>query len=250
MPYRRLPNTDAARIRAFKTALEKANRKIGDKLVISFSLQQRISMFLPQFENVVQASQMTRDRQSEGSPRASKHTRKAKLYISHFIQVLNFCIIRGELSPQVRTFYGLKPSSSKIPSLNTDQEILEWGEKVIKGEQERIQSLRNGNAIYCPSIALVKVAFDKFKEYSSRQQVLRKSVTRDSAKVAALRFEADSLILELWNTIEDFYVKIDDEEERRNKCAELGIAYVYRRGELDRIRRKKEAESITLNLFE
>mgnify|MGYP005880328325 FL=1 len=42
---------------------------------------------------------------------------------------------------------------------------------------------------------------------------------------------------------------LDEEEEKRYMCEEYGLVYVFRRGEKERIRRRKEAESITLKLF-
>ena len=242
MPYRRLPNTDAARVRALKNALNIDS-------VCSDELKEEIRTFLPKFEMNVANSKMARERQAENSYGVSEYTRKAKLYISHFIQVLNFCIMRGELKPEVREFYGLKISSSRIPSLVSDKSLLDWGEKIIKGEQDRIASRVNGSPIYCPSIALVKVAYEQFKDNYSRHKVFQSSSSRESGKVAELRNEADKLIFELWNAIEGYYLTVEDEEERRSMCEEHGIAYVYKRGEKENIRRRKEAERITLHLF-
>ena len=48
MPYRRLPNTDAARIRALKAALKKGD-SLDDinQIAYSFHLKQKIDIFLP-----------------------------------------------------------------------------------------------------------------------------------------------------------------------------------------------------------
>ena len=46
MPYRRLPNTDAARIRALKTALRKGERLDDiNMMAYSFPLKQKIDIF-------------------------------------------------------------------------------------------------------------------------------------------------------------------------------------------------------------
>lgn len=141
MPYRRLPNTDAARIRALKAALRKGE-KLDDinTLAYSFPLKQKIDVFLTKFEIAITNSKAAREKQVENSQKFSELTKKARLYISHFIQVLNFTIARGELKPQARTFYDLDEDDSKVPSLLTEQELLTWGEKVINGEQERINN--------------------------------------------------------------------------------------------------------------
>ena len=46
-----------------------------------------------------------------------------------------------------------------------------------------------------------------------------------------------------------YFEGVKDEEEKRYMCEEYGLVYVFRRGEKERIRRRKEAESITLKLF-
>ena len=109
MPYRRLPNTDAARIRALKAALRKGE-KLNDinTLAYSFPLKQKIDVFLTKFEIAITNSKAAREKQIENSQKFSELTKKARLYISHFIQVLNFTIARGELKPQARAILRLR----------------------------------------------------------------------------------------------------------------------------------------------
>lgn len=248
MPYRRLPNTDAARIRALKAALKKGQNLEIDTIAYPFALKQKIEFFLPKFEVAISNSRLAREKQIDNSQKFSEYTKKARLYISHFIQVLNFCIARGELKPSARTFYGLEEGDAKVPSLLTEQDLLQWGEKLITGEQSRISS-GGGNPIYCPSIALVKVNYENFKENYTRQKQFQNNSARESSNVAQYRDEADALILEVWNEVERYFEGVKDEEERRYMCEEYGLVYVFRRGEKERLRRKKEAESITLKLF-
>ena len=221
MPYRRLPNTDAARIRALKAALKKGQYLEIDTIAYPFALKQKIEFFLPKFEVAITNSKLAKEKQFDNSQKFSEYTKKARLYISHFIQVLNFCIARGELKPSARTFYGLDENSSKVP----------------------------GNPIYCPSIALVKVNYENFKENYTRQKQFQNNSARESGNVAQYRNDADALILEVWNEVERYFEGVKDEEEKRYMCEEYGLVYVFRRGEKERIRRRKEAESITLKLF-
>ncbi|MEG0796206.1 MAG: hypothetical protein RR397_06880 [Odoribacter sp.] len=248
MPYRRLPNTDAARIRALKSALRKSQNLEIDTIAFPFALKQKIDFFLPKFEAAISNSRNAKEKQFDNSQKFTEYTKKARLYISHFIQVLNFCIIRGELKSSARSFYGLNENSSKVPSLLTEQELLLWGEKIIIGEQKRINS-GGGNPIYCPSIALVKVNYENFKENYTRQKQFQNNSARESGNVAQYRDEADALIQEVWNEVERFFNNVKDEEEKRYMCEEYGLVYVFRRGEKEKIRRLKEAESITLKLF-
>lgn len=248
MPYRRLPNTDAARIRALKAALKKGQHQEIDTIAFPFALKQKIEFFLPKLEVAISNSKMAREKQFDNSQKFSEYTKKARLYISHFIQVLNFCIARGELKSSARKFYGLDENDSKVPTLLTEQDLLQWGEKIITGEQGRLSN-GGGNPIYCPSIALVKVNYENFKENYTRQKQFQNNSARESNNVAQYRDEADALILDIWNEVERYFENVKDEEEKRYMCEEYGLIYVFRRGEKDRIRRKKEAEDITLKLF-
>lgn len=247
MPYRRLPNTDAARIRALKAALKKGEFLEIDTIAYSFALKQKIEFFLPKFEVAILNSKAARTKQIQNSQKFVELTKKARLYISHFIQILNFTIARGELKTIARTFYGLDENDGKLPSLLTEQELLKWGEKVLAGEQERLNN-RCGNPIYCPSIALVKVNFENFKQSYAFQKQLQNNSSRYSAEVAQFRAEADGLILNIWNDVEAYFENVKDENEKRYMCEEFGLIYVYRRGEKDKLRRKKAAEEITLTL--
>ena len=169
------------------------------------------------------------------------------MHISHFLQVLNFTIARGELKPVARTFYGIDENDTKLPSLVSDQDLLEWGAKVITGEQERTRN-GGGNPVYSPSIALVKVNYENFKQAYAAQKQFQQNSARCSAEVAQYRGEADEYILTLWNEIEAHYADLEDEEIRRQKCEHFGLVYVFRKGEKEEIKRKKEAERITLKL--
>ena len=117
MPYRRLPNTDAARIRALETALNNEEFSNINNLPFSLNLRQKIEFFLPKFKTAIANSQCARDKQNKNSQKYGEFTKKAKLYISHFLQVLNFTIIRGELKPVARTFYGIDEHDTKLPPL-------------------------------------------------------------------------------------------------------------------------------------
>lgn len=247
MPYRRLPNTDAARIRALEIALNAEDFSDINNLPFSLALRQKIEFFLPKFKTAITNSQCARDKQNVNSRKYAEYTRKAKLYISHFLQVLNFAIIRGELKPVARTFYGIAEDDTRLPSLVSDQDLLDWGARVIKGETERTRN-GGGNPIYSPSIALVKVNYENFKQAYASQKQFQQNSARCSAEVAQYRQEADEYILTLWNDIEAYFMNVADEEERRQKCENYGLVYVFRKGERENIRRKKEAEKITLRL--
>jgi hypothetical protein len=228
MPYRRLPNTDASRLKALKTSLERGEITPPIKLAYSQSLLQRLKQFCPQFEGMIFQQRSALNAQVSKSKNYSSSVRKVRLYISHFFQVLNLAILRGDLPSTARKFYGLKETDSKIPALNTENDIVFWSEKIIKGEAERIAS--GGNPMTNPTAALVRVRYEQFLEAQRFQKTLQKATNYASNKISTLRTEADNLILQLWNEIESTYDLLPD-EEKRGRCARYGVVYVFRSGE-------------------
>ena len=121
MPYRRLPNTDAARIRALKAALKKGQYLEIDTIAYPFALKQKIEFFLPKFEVAITNSKLAKEKQFDNSQKFSEYTKKARLYISHFIQVLNLAVIRSEVRVAHKAYYGLPGDSTNVPDLSTEQ---------------------------------------------------------------------------------------------------------------------------------
>ena len=227
MPYRRLPNTDAARIRAMEIIAKKEVFPDDKSLPYSLSIKQRVDFFLPKFKMVILTTQESRKKQLMHIRKHNECARKARLYISHFIQVLNFTIIRGELKKSIRNHYGFSENSSKLPSLISEQELLKWGERVINGEQERVRS--GGTPIYSPSIALVKVNYENFKQSYFLHHQSQLNTSRLNSDIVQCRRDADALILSLWNEIEAAYASLEDDEYRRKQCEEYGVVYVFRK---------------------
>ncbi len=245
MPYRRLPNTDLARIRALSSAQKMGEILPSTELGFSFNLLKKLHDFLPHFELAIKNHRQAVSEQSVKSKLYNDRQRKARLYVSHFIQVLNFAIAREEMKPEVRKFYGLNVKSQNIPSLVKDVKIIEWGEKLVEGE--RLRTGAGGNPIYSPSIALVRVNCEQFRDIYKHQKVLQNNTQRFSEQVAERRHEADQIILNIWNEVEAYYVD-KSEEERRKICEQYGVVYVWRKSELEKRRQLELAEQLTLKL--
>lgn len=229
MPYRRLPNTDKARVRAMEKAYKKCLSEGQDNCVLSESIFSLLEALLPQFQHALINLNAARNNQILKNKEYTELFKKAKVYISHFIHVLNFSIIRGELKCETRDFYGLSAYSNNLPSLDTGKNLLEWGKKLIEGEQLRIQ--KGGNPIYNPSIALVKVNYEKFADSFFYQKNLISTSKRSSKLVSELRTEVDKIILQIWNEVEQTFFQLDDLQKREN-CSEYGVSYVFRKREL------------------
>jgi len=232
MPYRRLPNTDVARLKALKQAYQKGKELPPFKLAFSQSTFNKIHAILPSFEAAVRLYKNTHSVTVAKGRDYPEIFKKAKLYISHFIQVMNMAIARGELHPNIRTFYGFAEDDSKVPEMNTDAELIKWGEQVITGESERLK--KGMTPIANPTIAVVKVRFSKFMDAYHAKKVNQKTTIRIMNDASAIRTQADDIILNIWNEVEKHFSNLPD-NMMREKSAEYGVAYVYRRNELRRL---------------
>ena len=228
MPYRRLPNTDLARLRAIEAGLELGKRTALKQLAFSQLTLEKLQLFYPQLLGAIRQLNISKQNQFDRSKEYGEIFRKSKLYLSHFLQVVNFAIAREEMKPEVIEFYGLKVNSRATPPLNLEAHILTWGERIIEGEQKRI--MKGGSPIYSPSIALVKVHYEEFKEAYRQQKTLQNITNRASVKVAELREQADQLIQQMWNEVENSLIQLSD-DEKRERAQHYGIVYVYRASE-------------------
>lgn len=229
MPYRRLPNTDQARIRTLKAAVAKLDAPNAYNLAIDLKTLIAARNFLPRFEAAQRFYTECYTRQAKAGKKHQEHVKMARLYLSHFIQVLNMAVVRAEIRPSQREMYGLNVKSNAVPDLSSEAAIVEWGEKVIRGENRRVG--QGGIPIYTPNIAKVKVHYDIFTESYERQRNLQANTANSLDKLASMREEADRLILGIWNQVEKTYETVEPQERRLDLCRDYGLIYYYRTGE-------------------
>ena len=125
MPYRRLPNTDLARLHALQHALQKAQSADYTEQVLPYKVQSEAQRFLVQFENAVMQSKDNYSSKVSANKQYRHIVQNARMYISHFIQVLNLAVIRGEIKKDLKTLYGLDTNSHIVPDLSTEECIIE-----------------------------------------------------------------------------------------------------------------------------
>jgi hypothetical protein len=231
MPYRRLPNTDTARIKAMRIALEKGREVPPHKLAFSSKTLVRLQKNLPQFELNIKGYRQSLTSQKKKNKDYNDILKKARIYLTHFIRVMNMAVVRGDLPVETRVYYGLEINESTVPSLNTENELLSWGRRIIDGEEFRIRKC--GNPINNPTIAVVKVRFEKYVEAVNYYNTLAKRTFDLANKNNLLRKEADEIILQLWNEIEATNIGLP-EEIRKNMNENYGLVYFYRKSEIKR----------------
>ncbi|MBQ5752301.1 MAG: hypothetical protein IIV89_05580 [Bacteroidaceae bacterium] len=227
MPYRRLPKTDQARIRALKAAVDSSVVGGVFTQVLSHNTYHRAKDLLERFSREVALYKrcVAEQASKRGNEQYDAALRKARMYVSHFIQVLSMCIVRGEIARSKRSYYGLPEDSDTVPNLFSETSVLEWGQKIIEGERRR--QAEGGVLIYNPTMGRVSVVFELFKEMYDRQQMLQQRTSSALANISDMRYAVDELIFEIWGEVEKAFAGYSG-EARIKKCAEYGVIYYYR----------------------
>ena len=228
MPYRRLPKTDQARLHALQKALRQAESAAFNDLAINYKTRTEAQRLLMQYENQVAQYHANFDSKVSANRQYRHRVHNARMYVSHFIQVLNLAVIRGEIKRSQKELYGLNPKSNALPDLTTEEGLLEWGQHVIDGEMKRTAA--GGFASNNPSINKVKVHYDMFKEDYTSHQLHKKTHSRVFEDTETLRKQVDAIILDIWDQVETFY-KDELPYAKLQKCQAYGMIYYYRTGE-------------------
>ncbi len=228
MPYRRLPNTDQARLKALDKAFRMTEKLSFDQIAIPYELQYQLKTLYPEFKQAVSLYKEAYKRQIENSKQYKDTFRLAKLYVSHFLQVMNMAVIRGELPPKTRSFFDLPQDNTKLPRIITEKDLLNWGKKIIDAEEKRISL--GQTPIQNPRISIVKIYFDKFKDIYYFYKKSQEITANNLKNVAQMRPKIDKLIQKIWNAVEDHFRELPP-EIMRQKAQEYGVVYVYRKNE-------------------
>jgi hypothetical protein len=228
MPYRRLPTTDIARLKALHACTRMAEITGLEQLAFPAQHIHTLRNIINKLEGAKHQQNQARRLQVSFNREHQPNTVKTRLYLSHFIQVLNFAIIRDEVPESARAFYGLDEYGNRLPDLRSDADILEWGKKIIEGENQRLK--KGGIPIMSPNVSRVKVWYDQFRDGYYNQVTASKSVLRADQKMIEIRREVDTLLAEVWDGVEKFYSGYP-EGERRNLAEAYGIVYVFRKNE-------------------
>lgn len=228
MPYRRLPKTDAARLKALKTLLDNDDVYVVRNRFIDWQIINRARPVYAKLFTAYEQSRLSRTTQARHNARITKLQRNAMMYVSHFLQVLFMSVERKEIKRADLKLYGLEETARTIPDIYTAEGLIAWGQKVIDGEKARIK--KGGRAIYNPTIGMVGTHYDIFRDIYIQHSMYSDRTQRAQTAVKELRQEADEIILELWNQIEEHYAA-EPPEVRYAECSRFGVVYYNRRNE-------------------
>lgn len=228
MPYRRLPKTDAARLKALKTVIDNNEIYTVKNRFIDWKTLNEAQQVYQKLLTANQQYNMCYNAQIRNSGKIDKLQRNAEMYISHFIQVLYLAMQRGEIKECNKKLYSLTEGDYSLPNIKTYDGILTSGINIIKGEQTRIKN--GGRPIYNPTISMVATHYDIFKEAYEKHKSLQDKTNKSFEVLKVIRPDVDRVLLDLWNQIEKHFEN-EPIEKKLDECRKFGVVYYYRSSE-------------------
>lgn len=229
MPVKKLPETDEKRLKVLQRALDMEESNSAQDKILTIHEFQEIRLFLLSFEGTCFVNKQASSDEINAEKEYEKLFKKAQLYLSHFIQVLQLAVIRNEIKPEAMPLYGFEEGKEmELPCLSTENDLLYWGEKLIQGETER--TYHGGVPMYNPAIAKVKVHYDLFKESIQRLKIYRQNNNRYQGAINELRDKANDYIQMIWSRVEKKYWDFSP-EAKSEKYRTYLIDFYYQKGE-------------------
>lgn len=228
MPYRRLPKTDAARLKALKTLLDNDDIYTVRNNVVDWRLLNAAQTAYDKLYTACGQYKLMLKAQTRQTPKVDRLLRNASMYVSHFLQVLFLSVERKEIKSVNLALYGLDSDTTALPNIKSADGLLEWAPKVVAGEKARVK--KGGRPIYNPTIGMVSTHYEIFREVYEKQRLVMLRTQRVLEAVQRQRPEVDSLLLGIWNQVEKHF-EGEPMEIRLAECRKLGVVYYYRRNE-------------------
>ncbi len=235
MPSRRLPNTTPSVLRTFKTAhdtylntADPADRAIGAELFAQLDLTLTPPSLYARFLKESSEVDIAQAEQAPLTSAAALEAARLTIYVSHFHQVLDLGITRGDFASGARSYYGRDVTATALPDLSTYDAVATAAGKIGTGEAAR--QLAEGAAfrpMALPSAAEVAAHLTAFTAARNLAQQAQVKTDREREDVSALYPAAQALAVDLCDTIEFYYRKDPDDASRRAKCKRWGVVYFY-----------------------
>jgi hypothetical protein len=224
MPAKKLPDTDEDRLHTLQMIIDRETVE-AEKNVLSFTEVRELKNLRIAYESAFTCARQASDNEASASKNYLLLFQNAQMYVSHFMQVLYLATVRNEVKQENLSLYGLEFSSEfTLPSLATEEALIEWGERIINGETTRISL--GGTAIYNPAITKVKVHYDLFKESAYSLTIYRRNTVRTRENLEDMRDKAAEFIWTAWTKVEFTYGALPP-NERNEKYNEYGIRFYH-----------------------
>jgi hypothetical protein len=233
MPYILRPNNDTDRNNVINHMSELIFTPQGEiredaaKIFLNETVE-HLKTFMPVYSTAYKNRDLAFSDRSSATKQKNIPKDLVKKNISHFFHTFNNGIERGTFTISERRLYGLSIESMDVPSLITESDILEWGDKIVSGEATRIA--QGGKPMTMPSAEEVRVALENYKVAQKQKSDKQIGLTKEQEGIQELRDEADDLIKDLWDEVE-FYFRKSEPAARRVQCSQWGVIYKNRYGD-------------------
>lgn len=222
MPARRLPRTDDERSAAMNTCNVKYQATAAPLRLITATQFGTLGATLSPWRNGRDALGPLLVAQTSATGTCGTAFATCVRFNSHFIQVLNFAIERGEIPASARAFYELPVSHAQVPSMTTVADALRWATAIEVGEIQRTAA--GGAPLSWPSAAQVATAANALEAADSAQSIAKDGFDYGQEAVAGQRTTVDALVKDLWDTIE-YNLRGEELSSLRRKAREWGVVY-------------------------
>ena len=233
MPYRKLPNSVPAVIRTLKAARDEWKITAAPDRAITADHWAKLDDAAPaSLLNLVlnEAShvELAQAGQAPLTTQVSQVAARLTMNVSHFHQVLDLGIARGTFAAGARSYYGRDVSATAIPDLSTFDAVGEEAGNIVTGEVARKTAEGAGHIpMALPSAAEVDALRTQFSTLGDQSEQAQVHTDKQREELQAIYPEAQTLAVDICDTVEFFYRKDPDDSSRRVKCSRWGVVYVY-----------------------
>lgn len=222
MPSRQLPRTDDQRTTAKNVCFAKYNgTALADRLIPA-ALMTSLTAQRTAWNAAVFALPGLLEIQGARTDQAEALESVTRRSISHFIQVLNLAIERGDIPAAQRAYYGLDLGSAAVPPLSSQASLHLWADRIASGEATRIAA--GGAALAWPSAAQVAAALAAWVAVIPLHSAALDAYANGQQAIADLRPADDFLTTDLADTVE-FNLRDETPSNLRRRAREWGVVY-------------------------
>ena len=228
MPKLDRPDTDTQRLTALQSAKIKADATPPAQLAFSPDTLAALIALLPTLATEMQQRGTALSGQASTTAAINPFRNRVRMFISHFLQVFNLGVERGDYSASDRAHYQLPVSSDKLPKLSGDEDLVLWAGNIAAGDAARVTA--GGAAMVNPTAAQVAAEFGLYEPMLAVHTTAKDAYDSEQEDVEDMRPEVDDLINDIWDEVL-FTFRKDSPSSMRRKAREYGVVYRLSAGE-------------------